>query len=184
LYPQAVEYNIFEGLACRGCPVVVVTQGRVVYEEGEGLRVQQGSGRFIPRQAFPDYVYQRIRTRNTAGVRRGRCTTRPVYDEAGVRRGRCTTRPVYDEAGVKGKQGVSRGMYDGPVYDVLATPQYITPSPSAKTSPTSHQPPPIRNLHQSNFSLSGAQFDDNVPRRSGQRIVAPPGGRSNITSLG
>uniref|UniRef100_A0A4W5KN89 Collapsin response mediator protein 1 n=1 Tax=Hucho hucho TaxID=62062 RepID=A0A4W5KN89_9TELE len=121
LQQSAVEYNIFEGMECRGGPVIVVTQGRVVYEEREGLRVQQGSGRFIPRQAFPDYAYHRIRTRNK----------------------------------VKGKQGVTRGMYDGPVYDVLATPKYITPSPSAKTSPTFHQPPPIRNLHQSNFSLSG-----------------------------
>ncbi|XP_061731747.1 dihydropyrimidinase-related protein 2-like isoform X2 [Nerophis ophidion] len=139
-----VELNVLEGLEFQGDASVVICNGRVVLEDGK-LNVTQGSGRFIPRKAFPDTAYRRIRARSE----------------------------------MLNNQGVSRGVYDGPSLDVVT----LNKSMTTKGPPRSKIQICPRNLHQSGFTLAGGQIDDHIPRRSVQRIVAPPGGRSNITSL-
>ncbi|MEM6850103.1 MAG: dihydropyrimidinase [Pseudomonadota bacterium] len=48
---QNVDYNIFEGMEVRGLPRHTISQGAVVYTEGD-LRAVRGAGRYVKRPAF------------------------------------------------------------------------------------------------------------------------------------
>jgi len=60
---QNVDYNIFEGMRVTGTPSHTLSQGKVVYADGE-LRVERGAGRYVDRPPFaPFYDALRIRAR-------------------------------------------------------------------------------------------------------------------------
>jgi dihydropyrimidinase len=46
-----IDYNVFEGYACTGIPVVTLSHGRIAWKEGD-LRADKGDGRYIERPAF------------------------------------------------------------------------------------------------------------------------------------
>jgi dihydropyrimidinase len=46
-----IDYNVFEGFACTGLPIVTVSRGRIAWRDGD-LRAEKGSGRYVERPAF------------------------------------------------------------------------------------------------------------------------------------
>ncbi|KAI4884390.1 hypothetical protein NFI96_011238 [Prochilodus magdalenae] len=158
---SAAEYNVFEGMELRGAPLLVICQGKIILEDGK-LQATSGSGRFIPCSPFPDFAYKRIKARKQGDLLKCKkfSWSKSYFLPLAVLR------------------AVPRGMYDGPVSDFNPMSRGGTPSASNRSSPTKA---PIRNLHQSGFTLAGPE--EAPIRPAGRRIVVPPGGRSNITSL-
>ncbi len=55
---QNIDFNIFEGMQVKGIPAVTVSQGKVVWQNGQ-LQVEKGAGKYIKRPSFPS-VYEAI----------------------------------------------------------------------------------------------------------------------------
>ena len=51
---QKVDFNIFEGIEVEGVNAITLSQGKIVYRDGE-LRTVKGAGRYIDRPPFPEY---------------------------------------------------------------------------------------------------------------------------------
>ena len=49
---QRVDFNIFEGRTVRGIPSHTISQGRLVWADGD-LRAEMGAGRYLERPAYP-----------------------------------------------------------------------------------------------------------------------------------
>jgi len=51
---QNVDYNIFEGMTVTGCPSHTLSQGKIVYKDGQ-LNVERGAGRYVSRPPFAPF---------------------------------------------------------------------------------------------------------------------------------
>jgi dihydropyrimidinase len=46
-----IDYNVFEGYACTGAPIVTLSRGKIAWKDGD-LRADKGDGRYIERPPF------------------------------------------------------------------------------------------------------------------------------------
>ena len=51
---QNVDFNIFEGMTVKGINTITISQGKVVYQDGD-VRTERGAGRYVDRPTFAPY---------------------------------------------------------------------------------------------------------------------------------
>ena len=51
---QNVDFNIFEGMEIKGANTMTISQGKIVYKDGD-VRTEKGKGRYIDRPPFASY---------------------------------------------------------------------------------------------------------------------------------
>jgi dihydropyrimidinase len=63
---QNIDFNIFEGRTVTGAPYITISQGKVVFKDGE-LFVTEGAGRYIKRPAFPS-IFEAVKKYNAVNA--------------------------------------------------------------------------------------------------------------------
>lgn len=81
---QGGDLNLYEGLRCHGVPLVTISRGRLVYENGL-FTCAEGSGKFCPLRTFPDYLYKKMVQREKVPQRNRRVHSLDGNDGDGAR---------------------------------------------------------------------------------------------------
>eukprot|EP00073_Rattus_norvegicus_P024783 XP_006239903.1 PREDICTED: dihydropyrimidinase-related protein 5-like [Rattus norvegicus] len=107
---QGGDFNLYENMRCHGVPLVTISRGRVVYENGVFM-CAEGTGKFCPLRSFPDIVYkklvQREKTLKVRGVDRTpylgdvAVVVNPGKKEMGTPLADTPTRPVTRHGGMR-----------------------------------------------------------------------------------
>uniref|UniRef100_A0A8D0H8T2 Dihydropyrimidinase-related protein 5 n=1 Tax=Sphenodon punctatus TaxID=8508 RepID=A0A8D0H8T2_SPHPU len=79
---QGGDVNLYENMRCHGVPLVTISHGRVVYENGVFM-CAEGTGKFCPLRSFPDSVYKKLVQREKVGGVWGRCQGTPMHGSRG-----------------------------------------------------------------------------------------------------
>ncbi|XP_005110654.1 dihydropyrimidinase [Aplysia californica] len=148
---QAVDFNIFEGMTCHGVAEYVITRGEIAVDNGE-VKATEGHGKFVPTPPNAQFVYGRLPMRNKVAS--------PVKVERDPYTG-----PIID---LSEGAGTPDRRAENPIF-------HSDPGPEFLSRPTRGG---VRNMQDSSFSLSGAQFDDKKNKKSATKVSNPPGGKS------
>ncbi|GAB6026134.1 hypothetical protein CHUAL_012332 [Chamberlinius hualienensis] len=176
---QAVDFNIFEGMTCRGVPECVITNGHIVVEDGE-VHVTQGLGRFVSMQPFAPFVYNKIQKRDQSrGIKKvDRDSNVPEeVEQPVIRQIVSPIAAVYSAPSPVSTNGSTNSFgrrniiaEENPAMAQAKGQDQFYSRPLTKGG--------ARNMQDSTFSLSGAQIDDSKGLRPSIKVHNPPGGRS------
>jgi len=154
---HAVDFNIFEGMHVRGIADYVLSNGRVVVDEGQ-LKVCQGSGRYIKNPAYSPYVYDKVETNAVNRMMR----------EVGIPR---------TEDDLKIDEVEEPDMEDG-------APQAVTNQQKSsfdlKGHPAEPEAEPDQGEQQQSPQVENSPTRPTIDSKPQIRVRNPPGGRSSI----